>query len=217
MSNTLEVDGVILEFSNKKVLQNVYIKIQTNTITGLLGRNGTGKSSLFNIIYGNLIASNGSIRINGNTLNTRYRKPQDMRYLPQNHYIPKSFKISKVFRDFDLDFADFVSIFPDFSTKMETRISNLSGGNRRIVEIYAILASDSKFCILDEPFSQIMPIHINIIKDLIIREKQNKGIIITDHLFKHIINISDDLYIINNGQTYKTKDISDLRKYGYIK
>jgi ABC-type lipopolysaccharide export system ATPase subunit len=49
-----------------------------------------------------------------------------------------------------------------------------------------------------------------------VREKQNKGIIITDHLYKHIVDICDSLYVINNGETYLTKDLKDLEKYEYV-
>ena len=69
---------------------------------------------------------------------------------------------------------------------------------------------------LDEPFSQVMPKHVNPIKSLINNEKNNKGIIITDHLYEHIIDICDDIYVIANGKTYLTKDRSDLIQLGYI-
>jgi len=62
-----------------------------------------------------------------------------------------------------------------------------------------------------------MPIHIDAIKSLIVREKKNKGIIVTDHLYKHIIDICEDLYVISNGQTYLTKELTDLEKRGYIR
>ena len=64
MIQTLEADSVILEFGNKRILQDVYVKCETNSITGLLGRNGAGKSCLMNIIYGTLKPYNGTISIN---------------------------------------------------------------------------------------------------------------------------------------------------------
>lgn len=217
MLHTLEVDGVILDFGTNRVLQNVYLKSETGKITGLLGRNGTGKSCLMNIIYGELIPSDKSIRLNGVSFVSDYRNPADVRYLPQFQFIPQSFKISKIFTDFELDFSDFSTLFPDFKHFYHVPIRELSGGERRIVEIYSILASKTKFCMLDEPFSQVMPIHIDAIKGLIVREKQNKGIIMTDHLYKHIIDICDDLYVINNGQAYLTERLTDLEKRGYIR
>lgn len=217
MINTLEVDSVILDFGTKRVLQNVYLKSETGKITGLLGGNGTGKSCLMNIIYGELIPNDKSIRFNGVSVVSVYRNPADVRYLPQFQFIPQAFKIRKIFDDFELDFSDFSTLFPDFKQFYQVPINKLSGGERRIIEIYTILTSKTKFCMLDEPFSQVMPIHINTIKSLIVREKQNKGIIITDHLYKHIIDICDDLYVISNGQTYLTKELTDLEKHGYVR
>lgn len=217
MLHTLEVDGVILDFGTIRVLQNVYLKCETGMITGLLGRNGTGKTCLMNIIYGMLSPNDKSIRLDGVSLIDNYRNPGDIRYLPQFQFIPKSHKISKIFKDFDLDFSDFSSLFPELKRLFNTSIGQLSGGERRIIEIFTILASKTKFCMLDEPYSQVMPIHIDAIKNLIVREKQNKGIIITDHLYKHIIDICDDLYVINNGQTYLTESAKDLERREYIR
>ncbi|MDE3743987.1 ATP-binding cassette domain-containing protein, partial [Maribacter polysaccharolyticus] len=70
MINILELDSVILEFGRKLVLHNVYIKSETNKITGLLGRNGSGKTSILDIIYGELIPINKSVRINNKVILT---------------------------------------------------------------------------------------------------------------------------------------------------
>lgn len=217
MTNLLEVDSVILEFDSKRVLQNVYLKNETGKVTGLLGRNGAGKSCLMKIMFGELIPIDKSIRINGNALVTAARSPKDLRYLPQKRFVPNSLTIKRIFSDFKLDFADLIFNFPEFEKFYKSKLTNLSGGERRIIEIYTILASQTKFCMLDEPFSQVMPIHVDSIKKLILREKENKGIIITDHMYKHIVDICDDLYVINNGKTYLTKSIEDLETLGYAR
>ena len=217
MKNLLEVDSVILEFASKKVLQDVYLKSETGKVTGLLGRNGTGKSCLMKILYGELIPHDKSIRINGNSLVTSYRSPKDLRYLPQNRFAPNFLTVKRIFSDFELDFNDLVINFPEFEKFYKSKLVNLSKGERRIIEIYTILTSRAKFCMLDEPFSQVMPIHVDAIKRLILREKENKGIIITDHMYKHIIDICDDLYIISNGKTYLTKSIEDVESLGYAR
>jgi len=217
MINTIEADGIILRFDSKKVLQNVYFKCETGKVTGLLGRNGTGKTCLLNIIYGELIPDDKSIRLNGITMADSQRRPSTIMYLPQFGYIPRSLTVKRIFKDFGLDFAIFTDYFPEFLRFYNTRFNKLSGGEQRIFEIYSILASKTKFCMLDEPFSQVMPIHVETIKKIIVREKAEKGIIITDHLYKHVIDICDSLYVIANGKTYLTKSLDDLETLGYVK
>ena len=217
MTNLLEIDSVILEFGLSRVLQNVYLKSETGKITGLLGRNGSGKSCLMKILFGELVPNDKSIRINGDSLITSYRSPKDLRYLPQSRFIPNYITVKRVFSDFDIDFNDLVLYFPEFEKFYNSKLVNLSGGERRIIEIYTILVSQTKFCMLDEPFSQVMPIHAETMKKLIVREKANKGIIITDHLYKYIIDICDDLYLIKDGKTYLTKSIDDIEKLGYAR
>ncbi|PCI96231.1 MAG: ABC transporter ATP-binding protein [Flavobacteriales bacterium] len=217
MNNILEIDSVILEYNGRKILQDVYLKSETGNITGLLGRNGSGKTSLMNIIYGNIFISNSSIRIDKKTLPRTYRQPEKIRYLPQFSYTPKGLTIKKIFKDYKLDFSDFTTIFPDLERYYNSKISTLSGGEIRIIEIYSILASKTLFCMLDEPFSQVMPIHIESIKTLISREKINKGIVLSDHLYEHILDICDDLYVINNGKVHLTSEHKDIEKLGYAK
>ena len=217
MINTLEVDSVILEFGASRILHNVYLKSETGKATGLLGRNGAGKSCLLKIVFGELIPTDKSIRINGYSLLNSNRSPEDLKYLPQNKFIPKSLTIKRIFKDFQLDFADLLSNFPEFDKYYKSKLSDLSGGERRIIEIYTILVSKARFCMLDEPFSHVMPIHVDTIKKLIIREKINKGIILTDHMYTHILDICDDLYVINGGKTYLVKSVDEIERLGYAR
>jgi len=217
VNHTLEIDSVILEFNSRKILQDVYLKSETGKITGLLGRNGIGKTCLMNIIYGKLIPNESSVRIDGKALLTTFRHPEKMRYLPQFSFIPKHLKISRIFKDFSLDFLEFQVLFPEFEKYKNIKFEHLSSGEQRIIEIYVVLVSNTEFVMLDEPFSQIMPIHIDIIKTLILKEKKNKGIIITDHLYKHITDICDNLYVISNEKTFLTNNIEELVELEYIK
>ncbi len=216
MTHSLQVDSIILEFDTKRVLQDIYLKSETGKVTGILGRNGSGKSCLMNIIYGELETHNKSIQLDGQSIINGFRKPDTLRYLPQFSFIPKSLKIKRIFKDFDLDFGQFTAYFPEFEKYYHTQLRNLSGGESRIIEIYSIIASKTKFCMLDEPFSQVMPVHVKAIKRVINDEKQNKGIIITDHLYDHILDISNEVYVIKNGKTYLIQNKDDLVKLGYI-
>lgn len=217
MIHTLEIDSVILEFREQRVLQDVYLKCETGKITGLLGRNGTGKTCLMNILYGKLLPNNQSVRINGKTLVNFSRRPENMMYLPQFCFIPKHLTLKRIFHDFELAYDEFIQEFLGFANYHTEKFKGLSRGEQRISEIYIILVSKTKFCLLDEPFSHVMPLHVDTIKKLIEKEKQNKGILITDHLYKHVVDICDDLYVINDGAVYLTKSLQDLETLGYTK
>jgi len=198
------------------VLQNVYLKNETGKITGILGRNGCGKTCLMNSIYGELDINEKSVRLNGKVITEGFRNPYNFRYLPQFDYIPPILKVERIFKDFDLDFSRFIHHFPEFEKYYQLKLHRLSGGERRIIEVYAILASKTKFCMMDEPFSQIMPVYVETFKTILKIEKENKGIIITDHLYQHVTEICDDLYVIVNGKTYLPRDLNDLKLLGYI-
>lgn len=217
MKNILEVDSVILEFGARRILQDVYLKTETNKVTGLLGRNGTGKSCLFKILSGELISNSQSVRINGRALLGSNRTSEDIKYLPQNNFVPKFLTIKRVLSDFNVEFDRLLINFPEFQRFQESKLMNLSSGQRRIIEIFIILTSKSKFCLLDEPFSQIMPLHVEKIKEIILEEKNSKGIIISDHMFDHILELSDDLYVISDGKTYLTNGIDDIETLGYAR
>lgn len=192
------------------------MKCKNGKITGLLGRNGQGKSSLMKIAYGSLPAEK-SIRFDNLSIVEPCNNPELLLFLTQQSFIPPSLTIKRVLNDFQLDYAEFKKRFIEFSRIENTSIRNLSGGERRLLEIYVIVKSPAKFALLDEPFTHLNPIQIEEVKELLKEEKQNKGILITDHMFRHVLEVSDSLYILSNGQTYLINTPSDIEKYGYGK
>jgi len=217
MIHKLEVDSVFLEFGERRVLSDVYLKCETGKISGLLGRNGNGKTCLMNIIYGNLNPNSKSIRFDGLTVPTAYKRPDLLLYLPQFNFIPQILSLKRVFSDFNLDFHEFETRFPEFKSKHNSALKNLSGGDRRLVEVYIVLKTKSKFAMLDEPFSHLSPIMIEAVMELMNEEKKNKGLLITDHMFRNIIDISDNLYVLTGGKTHLTKAVEELDFLGYTK
>lgn len=215
MIHALETDSVVLDFGSRRILSDIYLKCETGKITGLLGRNGGGKTSLMNIIYGTLNVNSKSVRFDGYSVPLAYKRPGLLLYLPQFNFIPGILSLKRIFSDFNLEYPLFEELFPEFKLKYNCSIKNLSGGLRRLVEIYAIIKSPSKFAILDEPFSHLSPLLIDAIKELILNEKENKGLLVTDHMYRHIIDITDDLYILTDGKTHLTKSINEIESLGY--
>ncbi|MES2427889.1 MAG: ATP-binding cassette domain-containing protein [Bacteroidota bacterium] len=217
MIHTLEADGIQLEFDLRKILTDVYLKCETGKITGLLGRNGQGKSCLMNIMLGTLNSSINSVRFDSRVIHKAYKQPGLLLYLPQFNIIPKSLTIQTVFNDFELSVDDFGNRFPEFKDRYNTKVSQLSGGQWRTVEIYVIAKAPSLFAMLDEPFTHLNPIQIEKIKDFLQEEKANKGFLITDHMYKHLLDISDSVYLLKDGKTHLTKTVEELDELGYIR
>lgn len=110
----------------------------------------------------------------------------------------------------------FFEYFPDFRKLKDYPLKNLSSGQCRLIETYTILLAEAQFCVLDEPFGQLMPLHIETLKEILLLEKRNKGIIITDHMYRHVIDITTEGYVLKNGITHLMSSIQNLEKIGYI-
>ena len=81
---------------------------------------------------------------------------------------------------------------------------------------YMVLNSDAEFCILDEPFSNVAPKHVEMMQRLIQTHKATKGIIISDHMYEQVMDITDDLFLLRDGYTFPIKSREDLIHHGYI-
>lgn len=212
----LEADSIQLALNSKSILSDIYLKLETGKITGLLGRNGAGKSCLLKIIFGTR-DSEKSVRFDNQSQPFAFQQPYLIKYLPQFNFIPKQLSLKTVFQDFELDYSLFENCFPEFNSKKLSSIGSLSGGERRLIELYVILKSKTQFALLDEPFTQLSPLQIEKAQELILEEKTNKGIIITDHLYHSVTAICDNFYVLSNGKIHLTKNLEDFERLGYVK
>ena len=213
--NILEIDSVVLNFGSKSILNSIYLKAEKGKVTSILGSNGSGKTSLLRIIFGELIPENKLIRIDNKPFTKPLYSKGFIKYLPQFHIIRSSFRLKKGFTYFNVSIADFFNDFPIFKEKENLRFKEFSGGERRLIETYIILKSDTKIILLDEPFSHLAPLYIEKIKRLIETEKQHKIIVITDHLFKDILEISDNTYLLKHGWSKKIENNQELIFHNY--
>jgi ABC-type multidrug transport system ATPase subunit len=216
MINTLEFDSLYLEFGLHRVLSSVYMSCSTGQIVGLLGRNGSGKSCLMQVVFGTMNAENKSVRFNKTPLIENYLKKKVISYLPQTDLLPSFMTFGKALDLYEINHHQLVDQFPELESCIKRNSSEVSGGQRRLFEVLMVLHSRHPFCILDEPFSGLMPIHVEKLKEIFREEKNRKGIIITDHLHRHIREIADELYVLTNGKTYKVLEEEQLIERGYM-
>ena len=105
---------------------------------------------------------------------------------------------------------------PCYQANYSRTVDNLSGGEHRLLETLMVLYSKANFILLDEPFTHISPIQVEDFKAVIRQQAKVKGIIITDHYYKNVMEVSDRLMLINNGYTEQISNTADLQRFGYI-
>ena len=216
--NVLEADGIWLQFGGRKILQSIYIKLQIGQITGLLGRNGSGKSCLLKSMMGLMPTETQSVRVDGQYVGKPYQQPGLIRYLPQHPFVPPSLTVQAAFDWYGVNLDEIAGEFPTVYDLKHQRIGRLSGGEKRLTEILLILKSDTAFVLLDEPFSHLMPIQIEQLQATIRQESRRKGILLSDHLYRSVLDLSDSVYFLNTGgRTIRLNaPEQDLKDMGYL-
>jgi lipopolysaccharide export system ATP-binding protein len=216
MSDVLEFDGIELSYGTRRILFGTYMKCCVGEIVGVLGRNGSGKSSLFKVVFGSQSADHRSVRLNGKPLSDDFLRQRLISYLPQRGLIPPHVTVEKALNLFGVARGEILEYFPDAEQQMTRRPNEMSGGYRRMIELMLVLKSPAKFCLLDEPFSGVMPVHIETLGRVLSAAAAYKGIILTDHLYRSVMSSAHRLYILSNGTTYAVRDRNDLVFRGYL-
>lgn len=212
----LKVDSVQLAYNERKILQDVYLECTQGQVIGLLGRNGCGKSSLLKVIFGTLQASYKYVSINGVFIHKGYHD-NHIAYLPQHSYFPNNIKISRLAQMLvDKNFwNDFIGL-DIYQMHAHKTPAQLSGGELRQLEMLMIIHSKADFILLDEPFTHISPVQADEFKPIIRACAKRKGIIITDHQYYNILEVSDKVILLNNGCTKHITNNEELVTYGYL-
>lgn len=215
--NCLYVDSVIKAFAARQVLTDVFLTCEQGEILGLLGRNGTGKSTLLKIIFGSLDADTKFVKVSGQQIGGVRAGLNHIKYLPQGEFLPNDIKV----KDFITLFCEqnekrYLFRHPLVASLLNTRIKNLSGGEKRLIEVIGMIHSSAKFVLLDEPFNGIAPIYRDEIKELIKNQLANKGFIITDHDYRNILDVATRIILIFDGGTKEIHHSEELTEWGYL-
>ncbi|WP_158607348.1 ATP-binding cassette domain-containing protein [Rhodohalobacter sp. SW132] len=216
----LILDSIFYRVPELKILDGAYLEVQPGKITALIGLNGSGKSTLMKIVSGQLKASSGISIINGERLYSKSLKKRfcSIAYLPQDSMLPRDMKVKRLIRSFPS--AGFLMDDPFFKRLLRQKVLELSGGERRYLEVSLLFSLDRDFILLDEPFSGVEP---KIVERMLTRIKievnKNRGVLLTDHLHRYVTDVADTGYLLHNRQCYRLEgDISsELKKLGYIR
>ncbi|RQW82088.1 MAG: ATP-binding cassette domain-containing protein [Geobacter sp.] len=217
MQNKFEADSIRKSFGDKQILTDIFMRCLTGDIIGLLGRNGSGKSTLLKILFGTLYTDYKHISINDKIIDQPYKEQGIISFLPQDNFLPKDLTVRKIIELFthQLDKSEFFN--DQVLTKVSnTKIRNLSGGESRYLEIKIILSMDTQFVFLDEPFNGISPIHTELVKNMIRLQSDKKGIILTDHDYRNVLDVANRYMILFDGGIKILKSKDEFIYWGYL-
>lgn len=220
-SSRLSATNLTKRYRGRNVVEGLNLSLSSGEIVGLLGPNGAGKTTCFYMIVGLVRMDAGSIVLDGTDLSSapmHVRARAGIGYLPQEASVFRKLSVTDNLRAVvelrqDLNrqsrrqLVD--RLLNEFRlTDVQTSMGEqLSGGERRRVEIARALASEPMFMLLDEPFSGVDPISVSDIKDEIRDLAQRRiGILITDHNVRETLDICDRAYIVNDGHVIAAGD-----------
>jgi ABC-type multidrug transport system ATPase subunit len=215
--NTLQIDSINKSFGDKNILNDIFLSCVKGKITGLIGRNGCGKSTLLKIIFGIEKTENKFIFAGDKKINNVSDSRGLINYLPQENFLPNNVKIKTLINLF-LDKKNRSVLIENIYIRplLNKQNQELSGGEKRILEILLIIHSNAEFILLDEPFNGVSPIIKDYIINYLKEMKSLKGYIITDHDYENVINLADNIVFLKDGSLKEIKHPSELVELGYL-
>lgn len=210
----LEVEGLVKRYGDRRVVDGVALRVRAGEIVGLLGKNGAGKTTTFNMVVGLIRPTAGQVRFDGGDvtrLAMHQRARLGMGYLTQEPSVFRKLTVAdnilailetckigraerRVRLQSLLDELELASLADSYAYQ-------LSGGEKRRLEITRALVTQPKLLLLDEPFAGIDPIAVHEVRKILGRlRERGLGVLITDHQARELLKVVDRGYIINAGR-----------------
>ncbi len=210
----IKVENISKSIGSKLLFKNISFDLPNNKIIGLLGANGAGKTSVFKAISGLSKIDSGKIKFydeNLHLMTLEERSNAGLNYVPQENSLFDDLTLKENleaivelrFKGISSDKSKQIENLLDLMKlidKANTKSKFLSGGEKRKTEILRAILLDSKFILLDEPFAGVDPISVEEIIKILKNFKKDLGIFISDHNFRDVINVCDEIILLNQGE-----------------
>lgn len=220
----IRVDNLVKVYGRRRVVDGVSLEVSQGEVVGLLGSNGAGKTTTFTMVVGLVKPTAGNIFLDEKSIG---RKPMHKRaslgisYLAQEASVFRHMTVEENFKlvwqehgtPWKVQKARLAELVEEFALEkvVKAKAIQLSGGERRRVEIARALAIFPRFLLLDEPFTGIDPIQVAEIQEIVGRlKKRGLGVLITDHNVRETLAITDRAYIIRDGKILVSGDAPSI-------
>ena len=211
----LEIKNLYKNYGEKQVLNNITLTVPRGKIIGLLGKNGTGKTTLIKLINGLLTPTEGEIIFEGEKIGPQSKL--NIAYLPERTYLDKSMTINETLKFFKEFYSNFdIDKAKDLLKKLDLdenkKIIKMSKGMQEKVQLVLVMSRKADLYILDEPLGGVDPATRDYILDTILTNcNEGASIIISTHLISDIARILDEVIFIDKGEIKLISDADELR------
>ncbi|QTD42841.1 ABC transporter ATP-binding protein [Sporosarcina sp. Te-1] len=218
---TLLLENVTKRFGDFTAVDHLDLSVKEGTMYGFLGANGAGKTTTFRMVLGLLTPNEGAITWNGKTIS--YATSPEIGYLPEERGLYPKMKVEDqlVFlgelrglkkNDAKRAIDHWLERFevPQYKNK---RVEELSKGNQQKIQVIAALMHDPKLLILDEPFSGLDPVNVEMLKSAILDFRNNGAtIVFSSHRMDHVEELCEQLSIIHRGKQIVRGSLRDVKR-----
>lgn len=212
----VECKTLFKNYGAKNALNNVDLNIERGRIIGLLGPNGSGKTTFIKILSGILTPSSGEVFISGKNIGVETKKI--VSYLPERTYLSEWMTVQQTvnfFKDFYADFSEETAydMLQKLDIKPSDRLKTMSKGTREKVQLILVMSRKAELYLLDEPIGGVDPAARDyILKTIISNYNENASIIISTHLISDVENILDEVIFIKYGSVVLHSSVDEIRE-----
>lgn len=218
MSPVVEVKNLTKRFGKFTAINDVSFRVEENTIHGLLGRNGAGKTTIMQLLTGQDFATQGDIRVFGESPVENARVLRNVCFIKESQRYPDDYRPSHVFRsapwffpNWDAGFAE--QLIDDFRLPLTRRIKKLSRGQLSAIGVIVGLASRAPLTFFDEPYIGLDAVARHTFYDRLLEDysRSPRTVILSTHLIDEVSNLLEHVLVIDEGHVILDEEAEAVR------
>lgn len=211
----IKCEGLVKKYGSMTALSNFSIEIPEGRIIGILGPNGSGKTTFIKSLCGVLTPEAGTIRIDGKEVGIESKKV--VSYLPERPYFSSAIRVRDTldfFEDFyeDFDRKAALQMLSSLQIGLKSKIGSLSKGTREKLQLVLVMSRRAKIYLLDEPIGGVDPAARDfILKTILTNYSEDASVLISTHLISDVEKVLDDVIFIKQGRLVLHKSVDEIR------